>query len=60
MLLLTGIGMFCFGVAAFTWSGPGLSQFMSNLGKYSFLLWLPTIIVGLALIAVGGKRKMKF
>lgn len=56
VLLILGLGMFFLAVTVFTWLGSGLSEFISEAGKYSFFLWLPTIIVGIILIHNGKSR----
>jgi hypothetical protein len=57
-LLVLGLGMFYWGVTTFSWQGPGLSEFMSKLGKYSFFLWLPTVFIGISLIVAGRRKKV--
>jgi hypothetical protein len=57
LISLLGIAMFCFGVSIFTYSGKSLNPFISDLGKYSFLYWFPTLIVGFALMALSKKKK---
>jgi hypothetical protein len=49
-IILSGIAMLFFGLSMFSYQGPPLSNFMSGVGKYSFMLWLPTIALGLALL----------
>lgn len=57
LILLLGVSMFLFGVSMFSYSGPSLNPIISDLGKYSFFLWLPTIIVGIVFLAWPQKRK---
>lgn len=56
-LIIIGIGMFILGAYLFSYQGPPLNPIISSMGMYSFFLWLPTIIVGTALTAVGGNKK---
>jgi hypothetical protein len=53
LLMILGVVMFFFGISMFSHTGP-LNQFISELGKYSFLFWLPTIFLGVALIGLQG------
>jgi hypothetical protein len=58
-LILLGIAMFLFGVSMFTYQGNRLSPFVSKLGMYSFLYWLPTIGVGIVITIIGTSRPKK-
>lgn len=58
-LLMLGLGMFYLGITTFTWRGPGLSNFVYEAGKYSFFLWFPTVIIGIALIVNGRKKRIQ-
>jgi hypothetical protein len=55
ILLILGAGMFVLGVSMFCYNGGIANQFLLNVlseaGKYSFFLWLPTIIIGLVLLS---------
>ncbi|WGQ11373.1 hypothetical protein QG516_06865 [Pedobacter gandavensis] len=51
-----GIGMALFGASLFTYQGPPLNPVVSEIGMYSFFLWLPTIIVGICLLFIKKKR----
>ncbi|MDB4902541.1 MAG: hypothetical protein JWQ63_1822 [Mucilaginibacter sp.] len=51
-LTLLGIGMFCFGVSIFVYQGKPLSNFINEAGKYSFMLWLPMLIIGIAFLCI--------
>ena len=53
---ILGIGMFFVGASLFSYQGPTLSPIISDIGMYSFLIWLPTIITGL-IVACIRKRK---
>jgi len=44
--ILDGIGMFLFGIHMFAYAGPPVSQFVSDLGMYSFSFWLPILRMG--------------
>ena len=57
LLSLLGIAMFCFGASMFTYRGKSLNPFISDLGKYSFLYWFHTLIVGFVLMALSIKQK---
>jgi hypothetical protein len=52
LIIFLGIAMFLFGVSMFTYQGNSLTHFMSNIGKYSFEFWLPTIVVGSILLFI--------
>ena len=50
--------MFLFGASMFTYTGK-ISPIISNIGMYSFLFWLPTVFMGVILIAIPfGRRKI--
>ena len=48
-VIILGIAMFVVGVSLFTYHGKRLNPIISDLGKYAFLLWLPTLISGIIL-----------
>ncbi|MCE4566368.1 hypothetical protein INQ51_18755 [Maribellus sp. CM-23] len=50
--------MFIIGASVFTYRG-NINPVVSKIGMFSFMLWLPTIIVGVILVAVGKKRNKK-
>jgi len=52
LIMFLGIAMLLFGVSMFTYQGNSLTSFVSNLGKYSFEFWLPTIILGSILLLI--------
>jgi len=43
--IIFGCLMFVFGVSLFTYTG-NLNDITRNLGLYSFVLWLPILILG--------------
>ncbi len=49
LTILLGITMFWFGVSMFTYQGSSLNPIVSELGKYSFFLWLPVLALGITL-----------
>ncbi|MGZ3929050.1 MAG: hypothetical protein ACXVJG_18975 [Mucilaginibacter sp.] len=57
IIMILGVVMFLFGVSMFSYSGPSLNPIVSEIGKYSFFLWLPTLIIGIVTIAWSSKRK---
>ena len=52
-----GVTMFFVGASMFTYRG-NINPIVSKIGMYSFLFWLPTIILGTIIVAVS-KRKRK-
>ncbi len=52
VVVILGIAMFLYGVSLFAYQGPRLSTFEIKAGEYSFVLWLPTIIIGVCLLFV--------
>ena len=54
-LILLGIAMMFFGASMFTYQGHSLSALESKAGMYSFFLWLPTIIIGIAFMSIRRK-----
>jgi len=52
--ILLGIAMFIVGVSLFTYQGERLNPIISDIGMYSFFLWLPTLTMGIILVV---KRK---
>lgn len=51
-VVILGIGMFLYGVSMFTYQGPSLNPILIEIGEYSFLLWLPTMVIGTCLLFV--------
>ena len=57
VILILGVLMFVFGASMFTYLGD-INPIISEIGMYSFLLWMPTIIFGIILICMPfGKEK---
>ena len=58
LIILLGIAMFFYGVSIFCYQGNSLSPLANTLGKYSFMYFLPTIIVGVLVLvfAPRGRR----
>jgi len=50
--------MFVFGASIFSYQGNHLNPIINKAGMYSFFLWLPTIIIGIVMLAkkVTGSR----
>ena len=57
-LIILGIAMFVFGASIFSYQGNHLNPIINKAGMYSFFLWLPTIIIGIVMLAkkVTGSR----
>lgn len=53
-LIALGIAMFVIGVGAFASQGK-MNFILANFGEFSFTWWLPTIIIGGVVLALGGK-----
>jgi hypothetical protein len=53
---LLAIGMFLLGIGMFTYQGPPLSPIILQLGEYSFMLWLPALIIGIILLCIGKSK----
>ena len=53
IITLCGFGMFCLGVSTFTYQGNGLSPFIYEAGKYSFIFCIPTLIIGIGTLVIG-------
>ena len=51
IIVIVGIAMFIFGTSMFSYQGKNLDPDISKPGEVGFFLWLPTIIVGVVLIA---------
>jgi len=52
VIIILGIGMLLYGVSMFAYQGPPLSSIVSEIGEYSFVFWLPMIIVGICLLTI--------
>ena len=50
-LIILGVGMLLTGGSLFSYQGPRLNPIISDIGMISFMLWLPTLIVGIILVA---------
>ncbi len=59
LTIFLGIGMFCLGGSMFAYQGPPLNPIIYEAGKYSFIFWIPTIIVGIVLIVISLSRDKK-
>jgi hypothetical protein len=57
LITILGVAMFLFGMSMFSYSGPALNPIVSDIGKFSFFLWLPTLIIGIVTLARSPKRK---
>lgn len=55
--MIVGAAMFVIGVSLFAYQGPPLRPFVSEAGKYSFFLWLPTFAVGVTIVIIGARMK---
>jgi hypothetical protein len=56
-LVVLGIAMLFFGASMFTYRGNNLNPIASKAGMYSFIFWLPTIIIGIIFLLIRrGKR----
>ncbi|MCK3685813.1 hypothetical protein [Maribellus sp. YY47] len=55
-LSILGALMFLTAASLFTYRGS-INPIVSKIGMYSFMLWLPAIILGVILIAVGKRRR---
>jgi hypothetical protein len=53
IVILLGIGMFCFGIYMFTYQGKSPGSIAYNLGLDSFNYWWATILIGFCIIALG-------
>lgn len=57
VLIILGIAMLVFGASLFSYQGPRLNQTVSDLGQFSFMLWLPTLIFGIVLVSRKPKQR---
>ncbi len=56
-IILLGFSMFIFGVSMFTYQGPELSSIIIRLAEYSFVFWLPTLLLGLIFLCISKIKK---
>lgn len=56
-ILLLGVGMFLLGASLFSYSGPALNPLVSEAGMWAFILWLPTIIIGIVFMVIPSKKR---
>jgi hypothetical protein len=56
-LIILGIAMLILGASLFSYQGPRLNQTISDLGQFSFMLWLPTLIFGIVLVSRTPKKR---
>jgi len=57
LIFLLGIGLLIFGAGMFAYRGEALSPLVSKLGEFSFIYWIPIVIIGIALFIAGRKSK---
>jgi hypothetical protein len=57
-LIFLGIIMFLLGASMFAYRGA-INPIVSKIGWYSFLFWLPTIILGIVLVAITKRKRRK-
>jgi hypothetical protein len=57
LIFLLGMGMLILGAGMFTYRGDALTPFVSKLVEFSFIYWIPTVIIGIALFIAGQKSK---
>jgi hypothetical protein len=50
VLVILGIAMLFTGGSLFSYQGPRLNPIINDIGMISFMLWLPTLIVGIVLV----------
>jgi hypothetical protein len=50
-IIILGIAMFLFGASLFSYQGPRLHPIISDVGQFSFMLWLPRLILGIILVS---------
>lgn len=51
-----GVIMFFTGAGIFTYQGKALHPIVSKIGMWSFILWLPMVILGLVLLFIYRKK----
>lgn len=52
--------MLLFGGSLYGYHGPRLNPVISDLGQVSFMLWLPTLIVGIILMSTKTTPEVSF
>jgi hypothetical protein len=57
VLIITGVAMLIIGASLFSYLGPPLNPIISEIGKYSFFFWLPTLIVGIFIFSFSKRNK---
>ncbi|WP_147425634.1 hypothetical protein [Mucilaginibacter gracilis] len=57
LTILLGIGMLIFVATMFSYQGSELNPLVSKLGMYSFLFWLPIILLGIGITLFGILKK---
>ena len=57
--IFSGIAMLFIGTHFFSYVGPPLSQFWKTVGEYSFLCWLPLLIIGILLLFIKTDNAIK-
>ena len=55
IMIIVGVIMFFVGASLFSYQGKPLNPIISDVGMYSFILWLPTIITGAILLLIKKK-----
>jgi hypothetical membrane protein len=59
LIMALGIAMFFFGASMFSYQGNSLSPIVSAIGKYSFLYFFPTIVIGAMILLFGQLLKKR-
>jgi len=57
-LIFLGTIMFLLGASMFAYRGA-INPIVSKIGWYSFLFWLPTIVLGIVLVAITKRKRGK-
>jgi hypothetical protein len=56
-ITLLGVGMFILGAGMFTYQGPELNPIIFKMGEYSFVFWLPVLLIGIIFLCIGLIKK---
>jgi len=56
-LIILGVVMLLIGGSLFSYHGERLNPIISDIGMISFMLWLPTLIVGVILVSRKAKKE---
>jgi hypothetical protein len=56
-LIILGVAMLFLGASLFSYSGPPLNPIVDKLGMYSFLFWLPVLIIGIVIFRIKKNKK---